>query len=58
MLILLIVLLVALLIVVAIANTKKKKGELSAASYSRLVSASALFVTAFALLVLFLRLRA
>jgi heme/copper-type cytochrome/quinol oxidase subunit 2 len=57
MLIVPIVLLVALLIIVAVANAKRKKGEMSDASYQTLVSVSSIIVTIGALVVLFLRLR-
>jgi hypothetical protein len=57
MLIVPIVLLVALLIIVAVANSKRKKGEMSDASYQTLVSVSSIIVTIGALVVLFLRLR-
>jgi hypothetical protein len=57
MLIVPIVLLVALLIIVAVANSKRKKGEMSDASYRTLVSVSSIIVTIGALVVLYLRLR-
>jgi heme/copper-type cytochrome/quinol oxidase subunit 2 len=57
MLIVPIVLLVALLIIVALANSKRKQGEMSDASYQTLVSVSSIIVTIGALVVLYLRLR-
>jgi spore maturation protein SpmA len=57
MLTFLIVLLAILLIVVAIASARKKKGEMSQATYSRTVSAMAVLVTLIAVITLFLRLR-
>ena len=58
MLIVPIALLVGLLLVVGVASSKRKKGEMTDASYRTLVSASATIVTISALVILFLRLRA
>jgi heme/copper-type cytochrome/quinol oxidase subunit 2 len=57
MLILPIVLLVALIVIVVTASAKRKKGEMSDASYQTLVSVSSIVVTAVALVVLFMRMR-
>lgn len=54
---LLVILLAVLVVVVAIANSRRKKGALTEATYSTLVNALSIFVTVVALVVLFLRLR-
>jgi hypothetical protein len=50
-------LLVALIAVVAIAHSRRKKGTLSEAAYSKLVSGTSIVVTVAALAILFLRLQ-